>query len=140
MYQEDIAIETKGRGLIDITAQIDQIVRNSSQKQGICHVFIQHTSASLIICEAADPSVQSDLENFMQRLVPDGDSLFQHTYEGVDDMPAHVKSSTIGVQLTLPITNRSLNLGTWQGIYLCEHRDHPTVRRAIATIFGQRAK
>lgn len=124
------------RGFHLVTDLVLQQIPQLQQVQvGFLHLFLQHTSASLSLNENADPTVRGDLETAFNHQCPD--SLpFVHTYEGPDDMPAHVKSSTIGVQLNVPITDGKLNLGTWQGIYLCEHRDHPSQRRAIATVFG----
>jgi secondary thiamine-phosphate synthase enzyme len=104
--------------------------------QGICHLFIHHTSASLLIQENADPDVQRDLEAFFQRLVPDGDPIFRHTAEGPDDMPAHVRCALTASSLSIPITDGRLGLGTWQGIYLWEHREHGSSRRLTITVDG----
>ena len=103
---------------------------------GLMNVFIKHTSAALTINENADPSVREDLETSFNRIVPENQSYYTHTLEGPDDMPAHIKSSLLGVSLTIPITNGSLNLGTWQGIYLCEFRNHSRPRRIIITIYS----
>jgi len=105
---------------------------------GLCHVFLQHTSASLTINENADPDVRVDTETFLNRVVPEGKGApWVHTDEGPDDMPAHLKSSMFGCQLTLPITNGRLNMGTWQGIWLCEHRDHASSRHLVVTLQGE---
>lgn len=121
--QERITIKTSGRGLINITDQITPVVEKGQvASHGLCHLFIHHTSASLIICENFDPQVQADLEAFMNRLVPDGDPLFKHIEEGPDDMPSHVRSVLTASFLTIPITAGKLVLGRWQGIYLWEHR------------------
>lgn len=132
--QEIISIKTQGRNTIDITNEVKKLVRRSSIQEGLCHLFIQHTSASLILCENADPDVRSDLENFMQRMVKDGDPLFKHQSEGSDDMPAHIRSILTSSSLTLPIANGKCLLGIWQGIYLWEHRLHMQVRNIIVTI------
>lgn len=132
--QEIISIQTQGRSTIDITHKLEQIVARSSIDVGLCNIFIQHTSASLILCENADPDVRVDLENFMQQIVKDGDSLFRHTAEGPDDMPAHIRSVLTSSSLTIPIANGKWLLGTWQGVYLWEHRLSAHVRKIIVTI------
>lgn len=134
--QEILKVHTLGRGTYNISHEIDRVVGESGIKTGLCHIFVQHTSASLIICENADPTVRSDLEHFLHRLVPDGDPLFDHTMEGPDDMPAHVRSILTKMDLTLPVTNGRCGLGTWQGVYLYEHRSHPHDRRVTVTIQG----
>jgi len=134
--QEIIHIQTLGRGTYNIGHELDRVVRESDIETGLCHVFVQHTSASLIICENADPTVRSDLEHFLNRLVPDGDPLFDHTMEGPDDMPAHVRSILTKMELTLPVSNGRCGLGTWQGVYLYEHRTHPHERRVTVTVQG----
>ncbi|WP_306341488.1 secondary thiamine-phosphate synthase enzyme YjbQ [Solemya elarraichensis gill symbiont] len=103
----------------------------------MCHLFIYHTSASLMLCENADPDVRSDLERFFSRLVPDGDPLFEHIDEGVDDMPAHIRSILTKMDLTMPVTNGSLDLGTWPGIYLWEHRHRGHQRKLSVTVMGE---
>ncbi|MDN3652127.1 secondary thiamine-phosphate synthase enzyme YjbQ [Thalassotalea ponticola] len=126
------------RGFHLITSQVIEALPQISQYDvGLLHLFLQHSSASLTINENADPTVRSDLEQHFNRFVPEDAPYYQHDYEGSDDMPAHIKSSTIGCQLTVPITNGQLALGTWQGIYLCEHRNHSGARRIVATIQGQ---
>lgn len=132
--QEIISVKTQGRNTVDITTEVEKIVSRSAVKSGLCHVFIQHTSASLILCENADPDVRIDLENFMQRMVPDGDTLFRHTAEGADDMPAHIRNVLTSSSLTIPVANGKCLLGTWQGIYLWEHRLDAHVRNIIVTI------
>lgn len=134
IHQETLQQQTRGRGTYDITTKITAAVRASGVRTGLCHVFVQHTSASLIICENADPSVRSDLERLLARLVPDGDPIFEHTLEGPDDMPAHVRSILTKMELTLPVSNGRCALGTWQGVYLYEHRHHPHQRRVIVTV------
>ena len=129
-------VRTSGRDTVDLTGRIDTVVRDSGIKQGICHVFIRHTSASLMLCENADPSVRRDLEAFMARLAPDGDPLFTHTAEGPDDMPAHVRSILTHTDLSVPVRNGRLDLGTWQGIYLWEHRKSPHRRNVTVTVTG----
>lgn len=137
MKQSTIQVRTKGRGSYDITREVQDAVRESGVRRGLCHVFIHHTSASLMLCENADPSVRSDLEAFMSRLVPDGDPMFRHTAEGPDDMPAHVRSVLTQTGLDVPVDDGRLALGTWQGIYLWEHRRAGHTRRLTLTVHGQ---
>jgi secondary thiamine-phosphate synthase enzyme len=136
VIQKVITIKQKKRGFTLIT---DEILLNIPEirniSAGILNLFIQHTSASLSLNENADPDVRIDMETFFNRAVPDGSSYFSHTCEGNDDMPAHVKSSLLGASITIPITQGRLNLGTWQGIYLGEHRNYGGNRKLIATIF-----
>ena len=134
--QEVMHVQTHGRGTIDITGQLVDIVKDVPLESGLCHVFVHHTSASLIVCENADPDVRVDLETFMTTLVPDGDPMFVHTAEGPDDMPAHVRSTVTQAGLTLPISSGSLALGIWQGIYLWEHRTSGHDRRITVTVHG----
>uniref|UniRef100_A0A061QST5 Secondary thiamine-phosphate synthase enzyme n=1 Tax=Tetraselmis sp. GSL018 TaxID=582737 RepID=A0A061QST5_9CHLO len=120
----------------EVLKEIEQPLKDF--KVGLCHVFIQHTSASITINENADPDVRVDAETFLNRVVPEGKSApWVHTDEGPDDMPAHLKSSMFGCQLTIPITNGRLNVGTWQGIWLCEHRDRASRRRLVVTLQGE---
>jgi secondary thiamine-phosphate synthase enzyme len=135
--QQRLTIATRGRGTYDITREVGQVVRESGLTTGLCHVFVHHTSASLILCENADPTVRRDLEAFMSRLVPDGDPLFDHTQEGPDDMPAHVRSILTNMDLTMPVTGGRCALGTWQGIYLYEHRTHAHRRQVTVTVNGE---
>ncbi len=132
--QEILSIQTQGRGTIDVTREVEQLVSRSGINDGLCNLFIQHTSASLILCENADPDVRVDLENFMQQMVKEGDSMFRHTAEGPDDMPAHIRSVLTNSSLTIPVANGRCLLGTWQGIYLWEHRLSAHVRKIIVTI------
>jgi secondary thiamine-phosphate synthase enzyme len=136
MHQESIKTSTRGRGTYDITREVVQIVSRSGVTTGLCHVFSHHTSASLVLCENADPSVRSDLEQFMSRLVPDGDPMFDHTMEGPDDMPAHIRSILSKMDLTIPVSKGRCGLGTWQGVYLWEHRTHPHNRSVTVTVMG----
>ncbi len=136
MIQRTIDLGRHSRGLHDITAEISRVVGEADTQIGLCHVFLHHTSASLIIQENADPTVRRDLEAFLSRLVPDGDPLFLHTAEGPDDMPAHVKAVLSGVSLQVPVIDGRLGLGTWQGIYLWEHRDRGGRRRVTVTVHG----
>lgn len=132
--QEILSIRTQGRSTIDVTNEVEQLVSRSNIRNGLCNLFIQHTSASLILCENADPDVRTDLENFMQQMVKDGDPLFRHTAEGPDDMPAHIRNILTSSSLTIPIANGRCLLGTWQGIYLWEHRLNAHVRKIIVTL------
>ncbi|MBT8080863.1 MAG: secondary thiamine-phosphate synthase enzyme YjbQ [Gammaproteobacteria bacterium] len=135
--QAEICIDTTGRGTYDISRDVQAAVRESGIGVGICHVFVRHTSASLMLCENADPSVRRDLETFMQRQVPDGDPMFTHTAEGPDDMPAHVRSVLTQSDLNIPIRDGRCALGTWQGVYLWEHRTAPHARRVLVTVQGE---
>ena len=137
IYQNSFTVRTTGRGTTDITGRIEQIVQQSGIGTGLCHVFIQHTSASLVLCENADPAVRSDLETFLGRLVRDGDPVFRHDTEGRDDMPAHIRSILTDSSLNLPIGNGRLALGTWQGVYLYEHRTSSHDRHILVTVFGE---
>jgi len=136
MHQEIIKINTRGRDTYEISSQIQAIVKASAIKTGLCHVFVHHTSASLILCENADPDVRTDLETFMSRLAPDGDPMFIHTMEGPDDMPAHIRTVLTKTELNIPVTNGRCALGTWQGIYLWEHRTAPHTRTVTVTVQG----
>ena len=133
-FQETLTVRTTGRGTTDLSSRVEAVVARSGVRVGLCQVFVQHTSASLMLCENADPDVRRDLEAFFARLVPDGDPLFRHTLEGADDMPAHVRSVLTTSDLTIPITHGALALGTWQGVYLWEHRRHGHLRRVLITI------
>ncbi len=135
--QEQIEVATQGRGTYDLSQQVQQAVQASGVSTGHCHVFIRHTSASLMICENADPAVMTDLETFMSRQAPDGDPMFTHTAEGPDDMPSHVRSVLTQTDLNVPVTNGRCALGTWQGIYLWEHRFAAHKRKVILTISGE---
>ncbi len=135
MHREVLKIDTSGRGTFDITGKVQRAVAASGLRDGLCHVFVHHTSASLIVNENADPDVRRDLDAFFARLVPDGDPLFEHTDEGPDDMPAHVRTILTQSSITIPIARGRLALGTWQGIYLWEHRTAP--HRRIMTVSVQ---
>ena len=135
--QEQLTIRTSGRGTTNITRQVSDIVTATGIKTGICHVFVHHTSASLMLCENADPTVRSDLETFMQHLVPDGDPMFAHADEGPDDMPAHIRSVITHSELTIPVVQGRCGLGTWQGVYLWEHRTHAHSRQLTITMYGE---
>jgi len=132
--QTTLIIQTDGRSLRNITTQISASVQRAQVKTGLCHLFIQHTSASLLIMENADPDVLVDLETFISELVPDGDPRFRHTAEGPDDMAAHVRSMLTSSDLSIPITDGKLNLGTWQGIYLWEHRRRAHTRKIVISV------
>ena len=131
-----IEIATPGRGFHDIGAELQQAVTRSGVQSGICHVFLRHTSASLLITENADPDVRRDLESFISRLAPDGDPSYLHSMEGPDDMPAHIRSVLTSSELTIPVRAGRLALGTWQGAYLWEHRLRPHRRRIDVTVIG----
>ena len=133
--QTEITLPTFSRGFHLITHFIERELTDLPEK-GLLNVFIQHTSAGLLINENADPTVREDFETTFNQLVPENNSLYRHIYEGSDDMPAHVKSSLSGQSLNIPITNGRLNLGTWQGIYLCEFRNRGGRRRLVITIIG----
>ena len=136
--QKQITLDQKKRGFHLITDEVlNQLSVINEISAGVLHLFIQHTSASLAINENADPSVRRDFESHFNRLVPEDSSLFEHTLEGPDDMTSHLKASILGTSVSIPITNGKLNLGTWQGIYLCEHRNRGGNRRLIATISGE---
>jgi secondary thiamine-phosphate synthase enzyme len=134
-FQKEITLEAKPRGFHLITGEILEKVPEISQAQhGILHIFIKHTSAGLTINENADPSVRRDFETHFNRMVPEDMSLFEHTLEGPDDMTSHIKSSILGHSVSIPVTNGRPNLGTWQGIYLCEHRNRGGSRKIVITL------
>jgi secondary thiamine-phosphate synthase enzyme len=136
-FQKQITLSPKSRGFHLVTDEIlDKIPELSKIDAGIAHIFIQHTSAGLTINENADPSVRRDFETHFNRMVPEDTSLFEHTLEGPDDMTSHIKSSILGHSISVPVTNGRFNLGTWQGIYLCEHRNHGGSRRIVVTLMG----
>jgi secondary thiamine-phosphate synthase enzyme len=137
VFQDSFTVTTPGRGTYLITDAVQERVRRSGVHTGLCNVFIHHTSASLILCENADPQVRADLERYMERLVPDGDPLFRHTAEGVDDMPAHVRNILTASGVTLPVTRLRCGLGTWQGLYVWEHRTSGQRRLVTVTIYGE---
>ncbi|MGO4683377.1 secondary thiamine-phosphate synthase enzyme YjbQ [Hyphomicrobium sp. 2TAF46] len=136
-FQETLRIETRGTGLLEFTDDVARIVRTAGIETGMAHVFCRHTSASLLIQENADPDVQRDLVAFFKHLVPDGDPLFVHQSEGPDDMPAHVKSALTQTSLAVPIAGFQMMLGTWQGIYLFEHRRKPHTRQIVVHVLGE---
>lgn len=137
-FQSRITLKSRSRGFHLITDElVGQLPDIGSISIGMCHVFLLHTSASLTINENADPTVRDDFESHINQLVPENQSYYRHTYEGPDDMPAHLKSSLLGHQVTIPISNGELALGMWQGIYLGEHRNHAGPRSLMVTIMGQ---
>lgn len=137
VYQSSFEISTHGRGTVDVTAQVAEAVRQAGVATGIAQVFIHHTSASLLISENADPAVRRDLERVLARLAPDGDPEFEHDDEGPDDMPAHVRAMLTSTSISVPVSGSRPALGTWQGIYLYEHRCAPHRRRITVTVLGE---
>ncbi len=136
--QKELSIKSKGRGFHLITGEIlDQLNEIKDIKTGIAQIFIKHTSASLTLNENADPSVRSDMEKHFNRMVPEDAPYYDHNTEGSDDMPAHIKSVILGSSVSVPIKNGGFNLGTWQGIYLCEHRNRGGNRKIVVTIIGE---
>lgn len=136
MSNHRLDVPVTGQGLYDITAQVTSAVEASGVADGLATVFIQHTSASLLIQENADPAVQVDLQNWLSRLVPELDSLYTHVEEGPDDMPAHIKGALTAVQVAVPVIQGKLALGVWQGVYLWEHRHSPRTRSLIVNVMG----
>ncbi len=137
LNQQQIQFSTSGRGTYNITRQITEVIEKSGVKSGICFIFIQHTSASLILCENADRTVREDLDNYMAKLVKDGDSLYKHNDEGPDDMAAHIRTILTQSSLSIPVQNGNCDLGIWQGIFLWEHRTHAHRRNIAITIMGE---
>ena len=135
MQTTELHIRNRGRGFTDLTSQVQDFVRASGVRAGLCNVFIAHTSASLLLGENADPDVRRDLEAFMQRIAPDGDPVWRHDTEGPDDMPAHVRAALTQASIVIPVVEGRLALGTWQGIYLWEHRTAPHERRVRITVW-----
>lgn len=132
-----LSIPTSGRGLVEFTADVATFLAQTGLRDGLVTMFVRHTSASLLVQENADPAVRADLDRFFARLVPDGDPLFRHRDEGPDDMPAHVRAALTSVQLTLPFGDGRLALGTWQGVYLWEHRTRPHRRQIVVHALGE---
>lgn len=130
----ELSVRTEGQGLVEITDQIARIISRSEVKEGLCTVFVQHTSASLTIQENADPSARFDLQNFLNSLIPEDHPLYTHTFEGPDDMPSHIKSALTSCSLSVPIVDGQLGLGTWQGIYLWEHRSSKHFRKVLVHV------
>ena len=135
-HRESFVVRTRGRGTIDVTSRVQEVVARAGVAEGLATVFVHHTSASLLIGENADPQVRRDLEAFLSRLVPDGDALFEHTDEGPDDMPAHVRTALTLTSIALPVAKSKCDLGTWQGLYLWEHRHAPHERRVSVVVVG----
>ena len=136
VHGESFEVRTHGRGTHDVTARVQEVVAQTGVKSGLCTVFVHHTSASLILCENADPDVRRDLETLLGRLAPDGDPAYVHDAEGPDDMASHARSILTSNSLTIPVSGGKLMLGTWQGIYLYEHRTSPHARSVAVTLLG----
>ena len=136
-FTTSLTFETRGRGLLEITWPVADWASEAGLATGLLTLFVRHTSASLLVQENADPDVRGDLDRFFARLVPDGDALFRHRDEGADDMPAHVRAALTAVQLSIPLSGGRLTLGTWQGIYLWEHRLRPHRREVVLHLLGQ---
>jgi secondary thiamine-phosphate synthase enzyme len=134
LVTQSIQVSVRGQGLNDITSEVKAVVNEAGRGDGICHLFIQHTSASLLIQENYDPSARADLEAWLNRLVPENDPIYTHTLEGPDDMPAHIKAALTATSLAIPIVDGELALGTWQGIFLWEHRHHAGHRRVLVHV------
>lgn len=136
-YQKEIRLKARSRGFHLVTREIESAIPEITElNSGMLQIFILHTSASLTLNENADPSVRTDMESHFNQMVPERQPYFTHVYEGDDDMPAHIKASLLGSSVLIPITNGSLNLGTWQGVYLCEHRNHGGSRRVVLSAWG----
>ena len=137
MVQKEIRLRPYGRGYHLVTGEILGAIPEISEfRSGMLHIFIQHTSASLTVNENADPTVRADFESHLNKMVPEQAPYYKHTLEGPDDMPAHIKASLMGASVQIPLTGGKLNLGTWQGIYLCEHRNNASGRKLVLTAFG----
>jgi len=137
IHQQTLEFRTRGRGTQEITAELQRAVAACGIRTGVATVFLQHTSASLVLCENADPDVRADLETILARLAPDGDPAYRHDTEGPDDMAAHARSVLTAASLTLPVSGGRLALGTWQGLYLYEHRSAPHSRSIVVTVMGE---
>lgn len=138
VFQKEFSLKPRARGFHIITDEVLQHIPELKQiKKGIANIFIKHTSASLSINENADPSVRTDMETHFNIMVPEDADHYEHTFEGPDDMTSHIKTSILGSSLSIPVTNGKLNLGTWQGIYLCEHRNHGGSRKLVITLIGE---
>jgi secondary thiamine-phosphate synthase enzyme len=135
--QQTLEFRTKGRGTLDVTSEVQRAVAATGVRKGVCTVFLQHTSASLVLCENADPEVRRDLETILARLAPDGDPAYRHDAEGADDMAAHARSILTSNSFTIPVSEGRLALGTWQGLYLYEHRYAPHSRSIVVTVIGE---
>jgi secondary thiamine-phosphate synthase enzyme len=137
VFQQQLTFHTQARSTQNITQEVQNIVGESGIKIGTCHVFVQHTSASLMLCENVDPNVRRDLETYMQHIVPDGDPMFLHQDEGPDDMSAHIRTVLTNPDLTMPVSGGQCDLGIWQGLYLWEHRTQRHNRKVILTVIGE---
>jgi secondary thiamine-phosphate synthase enzyme len=138
IHQQQFQLKERRRGFHLVTSEIEESFPELKEiSKGICHVFIQHTSASITLNEDADPTVRKDFEHFFNKAVPENDPGYVHNYEGPDDMPAHLKAAILGSSVTIPVSNGRLALGTWQGIYLCEHRNHGGARSIMVTAIGE---
>lgn len=137
VYHSEVSIRTRGQGTLEISDQARNAVKESGFKEGVVSIFCRHTSCSLVLMENADPSARHDLEGYLNRLVPENDPHFTHTYEGPDDMPSHIKMALTRSSETIPFSRGSLLLGTWQGIFLWEHRKAPHSRSLIITVIGE---
>jgi len=135
--QQTLAFRTNGRGTLDVTGDVQRAVAATGVRKGVCTVFLQHTSASLVLCENADPDVRRDLETILARVAPDGDPAYRHDTEGADDMAAHARSILTSNSFTIPVSDGRLMLGTWQGLYLYEHRYAPHSRSVVVTVMGE---
>ena len=135
--QQTLEFRTKGRGTLDVTSEVQRAVAATGVRKGVCTVFLQHSSASLVLCENADPDVRRDLETILARLAPDGDPAYRHDTEGADDMAAHARSILTSSSFTIPVGEGRLALGTWQGLYLYEHRYAPHSRNVVVTVIGE---
>jgi secondary thiamine-phosphate synthase enzyme len=129
-----LSVQTTGQGLFEITRQVEEVVHEENLREGLCTVFLRHTSASLVIQENADPSAKRDLERWLNRLVPEGDPFYSHDTEGPDDMPSHIKAALTATSLSIPILDNKLVLGTWQGIYVWEHRRRGSARELVVRV------
>ncbi|MHC4223352.1 MAG: secondary thiamine-phosphate synthase enzyme YjbQ [Planctomycetota bacterium] len=136
-HQELVSVRTRGRGFLEITDRVHDAVAKSGIKAGLCHVFCTHTSCSLVIQENADPTARRDLEHWLERIAPEHDSNYTHTLEGSDDMPSHIRSMITKTSETIPVVDGRPGLGTWQGLYLCEHRTRGHARRLVLTVTGE---
>jgi secondary thiamine-phosphate synthase enzyme len=136
-FSHELTVPTRGRGLYEITREVEAWIGRGEIREGLLAIYLKHTSASLLIQENADPDVRHDLEAFFKRLVPDGDSLFIHTAEGDDDMPAHIRAALTNVNLNIPVRGGQLALGTWQGIFVWEHRFHGHARHVVLHLIGE---
>lgn len=135
MHRRELTVRTSGRGFVELTRELASVVHDSGVADGLCNVFVPHTSASILAGENWDASVRRDLEAFMSRLVPDGDPRYEHDAEGPDDMPSHIRTMLTQTSIVIPVGGGELQLGTWQGIYLWEHRTSPHQRRILVTVW-----